>query len=867
MAELKANSTLGTNLIATATSVALQEVVNAPWDNTFSTSILVAYKSNNALTWHGADDKSVIITSPPIYTPSFYTLLSNVSSVSEGGSVQFDLTTHKVSDGTVLYYDIVSLTGNVTANDFSSSVSGSFSVTANSANIILAVANDKTTEGTESFRFQVRTDNASGNIVASSNVIVIDVSLTPTYALSSNVSTVPEGSSVLVTLTTTEVDQGTTIPYTISGGVTTDDFDPALSSLTGNFTADSNGSDTLELTVAADGDSSEIESIIVTLGATDSDGFSTGSPSVSISIEQPVAGQNAYTSAGAYDFTVPEGVTSVSAVAVGGGGGAAGFPTGTTYKWPGAGGGGGATAWATIPVTPGEVLTVGVGAGGVGGTNASGVQAGKTGSPGSNSYIGRKEYYYLPDITYRANYTGEITTYADIAGIAWKPDGTRLFIGGSLTDTITQYELSIPWDITTVYLDGLATDLQVNTEVISGESYIKGIALNPEGTIMYVAGPNKSNIDAYTLSSAWEVNTASWNGSALSVTSQTNYPTGIAFNSTGTKVYVAHNTYYAYQYDLSTAWDISTASYSGNSLYRNSQQYQDISVGKDDTRLYVSAFVNSNFSGTGNHGYFLREYSLPEDGNLSNASLLSTTDLYGLTPSADPIFMRGHAWSKYGHRLYTVDDDVLYEWNTSSSNTEIIVQAGGGNGGLWSYQSYQATSGGTAYANTSLVTSYGLYNGGSGGASWGFNNTGGGGGGAGGYADANVTISGSYGRGGGQSGGVSGASSSYQGAGGAAGGGGVSSVPAGNNGRGGGGVGILGRGSDGIAVSDGYGEGGSGGSNATSASGGAYGGGGGAPGGPSNNSSGWYGGYGAPGAVRIIYGPGRSYPDTYTADQ
>lgn len=591
MAELKSNSTLGANLIATGTSVSLQAIVDAPWDNTFSTSLLVAYRNNNAITWHGSDDKSVFITSPPIYSPAVYSLSSNVSSVSEGGSVQFDLSTYKISDGTVFYYDVVSLTGSVTANDFSSSASGNFNVTANSGNVILTLANDKTTEGTESFKLQVRTDNASGNIVATSNVIVIDVSLDPTYALSSNVSSVPEGSNVLVTLTTTGVDQGTTIPYTISG-VTTDDFDPALSSLTGNFTADSNGSDTLELSVAADANSSENESIIVTLGATDSAGFSTGSPSVSIGVEEPISGQNAYTSSGTYSFVVPEGVFSVSAVTVGGGGGGSGFPTGTTYKWPGSGGGGGGLAWATFDVTPGESLDVIVGYGGNGGLNSSGLQAGKSGTAGGDSYIAR------------------------------------------------------------------------NT---------------PEGAVT-------------------------------------------------------------------------------------------------------------------------------------------------------------------------------------------IIRGGGGGAGTWSYQSYQTISGGSVFANTSLVTSYGLYNGGMGGASGGFNSTGGGGGGAGGYANASVTISGSWSRGGGYYG-IAPASSGYPGSGAAAGGGWLSGAPANSSGYGGGGVGILGRGSTGVAVADGYGEGGSGGANATSASGGLYGGGGGAPGGPTNNSGGGFGGNGRNGAVRIIYGPGRSYPDTNTADQ
>lgn len=859
MAELKANSTLGANLIATGTSVTLQTIVDAPWDNTFATSLLVAYRSNNAITWHGSDDKSVFITSPPIYSPAVYSLSSNISSVSEGGSVQFDLTTYKVSDGTVFYYDIVSLTGNVTVNDFSSSTSGNFNVTANSGNVILTLANDRTTEGNESFKLQVRTDNASGNIVASSNVIVIDVSLDPTYTLSSNLSSVPEGSNVLVTLTTTDVNQGTTIPYTISG-VTTDDFDPALSSLTGNFTADSNGSDTLELSVALDADSSENESIIVTLGATDSEGFNTGSPSISITIEQPVVGQNAYTSAGTYEFIVPEGVSSISAVAIGGGGGGSGFPTGTTYKWPGSGGGGGGLAWATFDVTPGEILDVFVGNGGGGGLNSSGVQP-KSGGSGIDSYIGRKEIYSLSDLSYTNKVFHANAQVSSQEGITFSYDGSNMYAVCYTQDAVFQYDLSTAWDIST------ASYANKSFSVANEDPVPRDVKFKPDGTIMYVlASSSPDGIYQYTLSTAWDVSTASYANKSLDVENEDTNPSGFSFNSTGTIVYICSYAATINQYNLSTAWDVSTATYSSNSLTApsTSQLYQALNVGKNDTRLFVTGFLSSTYSGTGNNAYLVREYSLPEDGDVSNASLLSTVDLYGVGPS---LLIGDAAWSTSGHKFYTYSGAAVYEWDASSSSTHII-KGGGGGAGSWSYQSYQTTPGGVAYANTSLVTSYGLYNGGQGGASGGFGNTGGGGGGAGGYANANVTISGTYSRGGGSSGGSVPASSGYPGSGGAAGGGGLwQGAPAGSSGRGGGGVGILGRGSTGIATVDGFGEGGSGGANATSASGGVYGGGGGAPGGPTNNSQGAFGGSGQKGAVRIIYGPGRSYPDTNTADQ
>lgn len=182
-----------------------------------------------------------------------------------------------------------------------------------------------------------------------------------------------------------------------------------------------------------------------------------------------------------------------------------------------------------------------------------------------------------------------------------------------------------------------------------------------------------------------------------------------------------------------------------------------------------------------------------------------------------------------------------------------LVRANGGNGGLRQNNGYQVGGSGGS--------TLGYDGGGDGGIGGdGYNNgCGGAGGGAGGY-------SGSGGSGG------TGNSNSGQtgGTGGGAGGGESDSVGAG----GGGGVGLYGEGASGAATGnlDGsYGTGGYGGSGGvkgqyhTGASsgmgkGGAFGGGGGADEDDSPNK----GGDGGDGGVRIIWGPGRSFPSTDT---
>lgn len=77
-------------------------------------------------------------------------------------------------------------------------------------------------------------------------------------------------------------------------------------------------------------------------------------------------GQELFDSPGVSTFSVPLGVTELSAVAVGGGGGGRATTSG------GGGGEGGDLRWASsIPVTPGETLLVAVGEGGQGGNTAT----------------------------------------------------------------------------------------------------------------------------------------------------------------------------------------------------------------------------------------------------------------------------------------------------------------------------------------------------------------------------------------------------------------------------------------------------------------------------------------------------------------
>lgn len=162
--------------------------------------------------------------------PAAYTVVPSVTSVDEGGTVTFNVTTDNVANGTTLYWTIQNTgSANPTENADFSATSGSFTITDDAGLFAVTLVNDSTTEGLETFRAQVRTGSTSGTVVATSaNVAVNDTSQGVTYSLSANRSELVENGvgfrSVTFTVTTTNVPDGTVLYYTLSGTATAADF-------------------------------------------------------------------------------------------------------------------------------------------------------------------------------------------------------------------------------------------------------------------------------------------------------------------------------------------------------------------------------------------------------------------------------------------------------------------------------------------------------------------------------------------------------------------------------------------------------------------------------------------------------------------
>ena len=135
--------------------------------------------------------------------------------------------------------------------------------------------------------------------------------------------------------------------------------------------------------------------------------------------------------------------------------------------------------------------------------------------------------------------------------VAFNSDGSKMYIVGNSNDRVFQYSLSTPWNVNTATYDS------ISKSVSSQDSAPYDVAFNSDGSKMYIMGNNNKTVFQYTLSTPWNVSTATYDTSK-SVSSQDSAPYGVAFNSDGSKMYIigaSNDTVYQYTVGGTTEYD------------------------------------------------------------------------------------------------------------------------------------------------------------------------------------------------------------------------------------------------------------------------------------------------------------------------
>lgn len=185
-------------------------------------------------------------------------------------------------------------------------------------------------------------------------------------------------------------------------------------------------------------------------------------------------------------------------------------------------------------------------------------------------------------------------------GIVFSPDGSYMFVCGTAAaanatvgsiageDRVYRFALSTPWDITTASITSSSKRFTTADGLPNNEAGPAAIRFTQDGLNFYLLGSGQDAVYQFLLSTAWDVSSASY-VKQFSVVNQEAFGTALGFNSTGTRMYVAGtggddiN-----EYRLSTAWDIATASYYDRLYIATSGEF-------NISGLFISTADNSAF--------------------------------------------------------------------------------------------------------------------------------------------------------------------------------------------------------------------------------------------------------------------------------
>jgi len=192
--------------------------------------------------------------------------------------------------------------------------------------------------------------------------------------------------------------------------------------------------------------------------------------------------------------------------------------------------------------------------------------------------------------TYASKSKGISAQESNAYGVTFSADGTKMYVMGISSDTVFQYTLSTAWNVST------ATYASKSKSVSAQENSPRGLEFSADGTKMYMIGTTNNTVYQYTLSTDWDVSTATYASKSKSVLTQDNYSQDVTFSADGTKMYIIgtqNDT--IYQYTLSTAWNVSTATYASKSKDTNSQDStpSGLHVSSDGTKAYVMGSANN----------------------------------------------------------------------------------------------------------------------------------------------------------------------------------------------------------------------------------------------------------------------------------
>tara|TARA_R110000787_G_scaffold106392_1_gene214061 strand:- start:195 stop:2354 length:2160 start_codon:yes stop_codon:yes gene_type:complete len=264
--------------------------------------------------------------------------------------------------------------------------------------------------------------------------------------------------------------------------------------------------------------------------------------------------------------------------------------------------------------------------------------------------------YTIAGATYDSVSLDVSSQAGDATGMCFNNDGTKMYVIGEISDAIYQYSLSSAYDLSTASYDS------VSLSVSSQQTNPRSVVFNNDGSALYICGTSSADAHQYTLTTPYDLSTGSYASKTFSLSSQELYPCGLIFNNDGASMYVVGSqNKTVYQYTLSTPFDVSTASYASKSMSVTSEQSSPtgLAFNSDGTKIFVIGETTPK----------INQYSLSSAYDASTGSYDSVS--YTYTQGSIP---RDIVFNSTGLKFYIPDSgtDDVFQYTVGGGATSSV---------------------------------------------------------------------------------------------------------------------------------------------------------------------------------------------------
>lgn len=298
--------------------------------------------------------------------------------------------------------------------------------------------------------------------------------------------------------------------------------------------------------------------------------------------------------------------------------------------------------------------------------NGDGTKFYLAGSDGTNNIINTYTVgtaYDITSLTYSSQTTG-----LNPDGMGFNDDGTIFYVTNG-SGGVAGFELTTAYTLpSTLAISGADSSVSA-PNLTSYESWF----WKTDGTKFYgvMAGYTYKVVE-YDLTTAWDLDTASASGEEYVFQNESIQMQGAAVNSTGTKFYLAANLNGdadegIFEYSMSTAWDLSTASYNSKFLSTSDDNMEYptfLTINHDDSTLYMQSMYRVNGTQV---GQAIWKYEMPVDSSSSSSSSSSSTSS---TPWYDGMTPATIAWGTTTTYTTAISNPGYYAPNNWDSSDE-----------------------------------------------------------------------------------------------------------------------------------------------------------------------------------------------------